>query len=148
MGKYCLLSNRILEMLWEMNRNLAVHPALSLNPTAWKYSYPWLKIENVLSWRNIYSSNQFATDIKEKIANQEEALRGGISRIYFTFPNIWKSCHGAINSWPLKLRTTLENLFWFNWNYNQVWLEARNNMSNCEIYFPLFSEINTVLKTF
>ena len=42
-------------------------------------------------------SSQIVTDIKAKFANQEGNLRGGISRIYLSFSNIWEPCHEAIN---------------------------------------------------
>ena len=51
---------------------------------------------------------QIAADIEEKLANQREFLRGGISRIYLFFVNKWKPCHGAIKSWPHNLRMALE----------------------------------------
>ena len=50
---------------------------------------------------------------------------------------------------PPKLRTTLEEYFRFQWNCKQLWIEARNSVENCEIYFPIFSEtIDTTLKIF
>ena len=42
-------------------------------------------------------SSQIATDNKAKFGNQEGNLRGGISRIYLSFSNIWEPCHEAIN---------------------------------------------------
>ena len=54
---------------------------------------------------------QFAADIDEKLANQEEVLRGGISRMYRFLSNKWKSCHGGINGKPRNLRTALEKSF-------------------------------------
>ena len=39
--------------------------------------------------------------------------------------------------------------FQFHWNCKQPRVEARNSMSNCQIYFTLFSEtIHTILKIF
>ena len=58
-------------------------------------------------------------------------------------------CHGAINSRPRYLRTTLEKYFRFKWNFKQKRIEARNSMANCEICFPIFSEtIHTISKIF
>ena len=51
-----------------------------------------LRNKNLSSWQNIWNSSQIATDIKAKLANQEGTLRGGISRIYLFFSNIWKPC--------------------------------------------------------
>ena len=99
----------------------------------------------MLSWQNIWQNSQIATGIKQKLVNQEEALYVGISGIYLSFSNIWKSCNEAINIRPCNLRATLpERYFRFQWNYKQLWVEARNNMSNCKIYFPLHSE--TILR--
>ena len=45
-----------------------------------------LRVKNVLSWQKIWSSRQITVDIKEKLGNQEEVLRGGgISLIYMFF---------------------------------------------------------------
>ena len=88
-------------------------------------------------------------DIEKKLANQGEVLRGGISRIYLSLSNKWKPCHGAINSQPRYLRTTLEKYFRFKRNFEQLRIEARNSMTNCEIYFPIFFEaIHTISKIF
>ena len=43
-----------------------------------------LRNKNLLSWQNILKSRQIAADIEEKLANQGEVLRGGISRIYLS----------------------------------------------------------------
>ena len=64
---------------------------------------------------------------------------------YLPFLIKWKPCHGAINSRPRNLRTTLEKYFWFQWICKQLRIEARNSMANCEIYFPVFSDtIHTI----
>ena len=94
-----------------------------------------LRWKSFLFWQNLWNNGQFAADIDEKLANQEEVLRGGISRTYRFLSNKWKSCHGAINGKPRKLRTALEKSF--HWNCKQLRVEARNSMSNCEICFPL-----------
>ena len=100
-----------------------------------------------LSWQNILSNRQIAADIEEKWANQGEVLRRGISPIYLSSSNKWKPCHGAINSRPRNLRAAPEK--WFQWNCKQLRIEARNSMTNSEIYFPIFSEtIHTILKIF
>ena len=45
------------------------------------------------------------------------------------------------------LRTALKRYFRFPWNCEQLRVEARNSMLNCETYFPIFSEaIHTNLK--
>ena len=72
-----------------------------------------LRKKNLLSWQNILNSRQIAADIEEKLANQGEVLRGGISRIYLSLSNKWKPWHGAINSWPRNLRTAVEKYFRF-----------------------------------
>ena len=66
-----------------------------------------------MSWQNILNDRQIAADIEEKLANQGEVLRGGISRLYLSLSNEWKRCHGAINSRPRNLRTPLEKYFRF-----------------------------------
>ena len=107
------------------------------------------RIKNLLSWQNILSNRQTAADIEEKWANQGEVLRRGISPIYLSSSNKWKPCHGAINSRPRNLRTALEKYFRFQWNYQQLRIEARNIMANSDIYLPIFSEtIHTILKLF
>ena len=107
------------------------------------------RIKNLLSWQNVLSNRQIAADIEEKEANQGEILRWGISPIYLSSSNKWKPCHGAINSRPRNLRMALEKYFRFQWNCKQLWIEARNSMENCEIYFPIFSEtVDTILKIF
>ena len=46
----------------------------------------YLREKNLLSWQNIWNSRQVAADIKEKLGNQNEVLRGrGISLIYLPF---------------------------------------------------------------
>ena len=111
-------------------------------------------------WRNRFKIEQFVALAEyleqlpdcnryKKIANREKTLCGGISRIYLSFSNIWKPCHGAINIRLRNLRTALEKYFRFYWNCKQLRVEARNRMSNSEIYFPVFSEtIHTILKIF
>ena len=68
----------------------------------------------MLSWQNILNNRQIAADIEEKLANQGEVLCGGISHIYLTLSDKWKPCHGAINSRPRNLRTTMEKYFRFH----------------------------------
>ena len=76
-------------------------------------------------------------------------LRGGISHIYLSVANKWKASLGAINSWPRNLRTALENYFQFQWICKHLQIEARTSMTNCDIYFPIFSEtMHRVLKIF
>ena len=105
------------------------------------------RIKNLFSRQNILSNWQIAADIEEKWANQGELLRRGISLIYLFSSNKWKPCHGAINSRPRNLRAAPEK--WFQWNCKQLRIEARNSMTNSEIYFPIFSEtIHTILKIF
>ena len=41
--------------------------------------------KNLLSLQDIWNSKQIAVDTKEKLGNQEEDFRGGISLIYLTF---------------------------------------------------------------
>ena len=109
----------------------------------------YFRIKNLLSWQNILSNRETAADLEEKWANQEEVLHRGISPIYLSSSNKWKPCHGAINSRPRNLRTALEKYFRFQWNCKELQIEARNSMSNSEIYFPIVSEtIHTILKIF
>ena len=81
------------------------------------------------SWQDILDSRQNAADIEEKLANQGEFLRGGITRIYLSISKKWKPYHGAIHSRPSNLRTALEKYFRFQR------VEARGSIANCEIYF-------------
>ena len=67
--------------------------------------------------------------------------RSFVSLIYLSLSNKWKSYHGAVNSRSRKLRMALKKYFWFHWNCKQLWVEGRNIMSNCEICFPLSSEL-------
>ena len=46
-----------------------------------------LRKRNLLSWQNILNSRQIATDIEEKLVNQEEVLHEGISRLYLSLSN-------------------------------------------------------------
>ena len=41
-----------------------------------------LRKKNLSSWLNILNSRQIVADIGDKLVNQGEVLRGGISRIY------------------------------------------------------------------
>ena len=103
----------------------------------------------MLSWQNILNSRQIAADIEEKLANQGEVLRRGISCIYLSWSSKWRPCHGAIKNWTRNPIKALEKYFRFCWNCKQLWVEGRNSMSNCQIYFPIFSDItHTILKTF
>ena len=90
--------------------------------------------KNLLSWQNILNSRQIAADIEEKLANQREILRGGISRIYLSLLNKWKPSHVAINSRPVNFRTALESTFDFKQIVNKLRVEARSSLVNCEIY--------------
>ena len=58
----------------------------------------------------------WSTDIREKLSNEGEVLRtlGGISRIHLSLSTKWKSCQGAISSWPRNFRTALERYFRFH----------------------------------
>ena len=44
-----------------------------------------LREKNLFSWQNVWNSRQIATDIKEKLGNQEEVPCGGIRLIYLPF---------------------------------------------------------------
>ena len=102
-----------------------------------------LRKKNLSSWQNILNSRQNTADTEEKLANQVEFLRGGITRIYLSISSKWKPYHRAINSRPRNLRTTLEKYFRFQR------VEARGSTANCEIYFWIFFEtIHTILKIF
>ena len=65
----------------------------------------------LLSWQNILNSGQTGAEREEKLANQGEALRGGINCIYLSLSNKWKPYHGALNSLPRSFRTALEKYF-------------------------------------
>ena len=72
------------------------------------------RIKKLLSWQNILSNRrQIAADIEEKWANQGEVLCRGITPTQLSSSNKWKPCHGAINSWPRNVKTTLEKYFLF-----------------------------------
>ena len=68
----------------------------------------------VLPWQNNLNSSQITADTEEKLADQGEVLRGGISRTYLSLSNKWKPCHGAIESRLRNLRTALEHYFRFH----------------------------------
>ena len=75
-----------------------------------------LRIKNLMSWQNILNNRQIAADaadIEEKLANKGGFLRRGISGNYLYLSNKRKPYHGAINSWPRNLKTTLEKYFRF-----------------------------------
>ena len=106
-------------------------------------------IKSLLSSQVILSNRQIAADIEEKWVNRGEALCRWISPIYLCSSNKWKPCHGAINSRPRNLRKAMEKYFQFQWNCQQLRIEARDSMANSEIYFTIFSEtIHTILKIF
>ena len=90
--------------------------------------------------RRIFWTAHRLQNIEQKLANQGEVLRWGISCIYLSLWNKWETCHRAINSQLINLKTTLEKYFWFHWNCKQLRVAASNSMSNFVIYFPLFSE--------
>ena len=46
-----------------------------------------LKETNLLFWQNILNSRQIAADIGEKLANQGDVFRGGISHIIISLSN-------------------------------------------------------------
>ena len=73
-----------------------------------------LRKKNFLSWQNTWNSRQIATDIKEKLANQDEVFRGGISRIYLSLSKNWKPYHGTIKSRPGNLGKALKMCFRFD----------------------------------
>ena len=107
------------------------------------------KIEKFVVLADILNSRQTTAGTAEKLANQGKVIRGGISRIYLSLSNEWKPCHQAINSRSRNLRMALEKYFRFHWNCKQLRVETRNSMSNCETYFPIFSEtIPTGLEIF
>ena len=107
------------------------------------------KIEKFVVLADILNSRQTTAGTAEKLANQGKVIRGGISRIYLSLSNEWKPCHQAINSRSRNLRMALEKYFRFHWNCKQLRVETRSSMSNCETYFPIFSEtIHTDLKIF
>ena len=107
------------------------------------------KKKKLFSWQNIWNRRQIAVVLKEKLADQEEVLRLGVSLIYHYFSNKWNPCHGSTNSWPRNLRAALQKYFRFHWNCKLLRVEAKNIMLNCEIYFSLFSETrHTILKLF
>ena len=99
-------------------------------------------------WRNGFKTEKFVV-LAEYFGQQVLRTRGGISRIHLSLSSKWKPCHRAINSQPSNLWMGMKKYFRFQWNCKQLWVEARNSMSNCEIYFPIFSEtIHTILKIF
>ena len=102
-----------------------------------------------MSWQNILNSRQTAADIEEKLANQGEVICGGISCIYLSLSNKWKPCYRAINSRPHNFRMTLEKYFDFSETVNKLGVEVRGSITNCEIYYPIFSgTIHIILKIF
>ena len=112
----------------------------------------FIKIKTSTNWITLaeyFEQQAIAADIEEKLANHRDIIRGGISCIYFSLANKWKPCHGAITSRPRNLRMALEKYFRFQGICKQLWIEARNSMANCDIYFPIFSgTIYTILKIF
>ena len=102
----------------------------------------------MLSWQNICNSIQIALDIKEKLVNQKEALRGGISRIYPSFQTNGNHITELSTFGQVISERHWKGTFDFT-NYKQLRAEVRNSMPNFEIYSPLFSEgIHTILKIF
>ena len=109
-----------------------------------------LRKKNLLSWQNIWNSRQIAADIEEKLANQGEVHRGGISPIYLSLWNKWEPCHGAINSRPHVISERhWKSTFDFREIVKKLRVEVRRSITSCEIYFPVFSEtIYAILKIF
>ena len=103
----------------------------------------------MLSWQNILNRRQIAADIEEKLANQREVLRGGISCIYLSYQT-----NGNHATEPQTVGHVISERHWkstfdFKEIVNKIWVEARSSIVNCEIYFPIFSEtIHTSLKIF
>ena len=105
----------------------------------WKNGF---KIEELVALAEYFEQQTDCSRYRRKLANQGEVLctRGGISPIHLSLWSKWKPCHRTLNSWPRNLRTALEKYFRFHWNCKELWVEVRNSMSNCQIYFPIFSE--------
>ena len=110
------------------------------------------KIEKLVVLAEYFEQQTDCSRYRRKISQSKltkKVLCRSIIRIYFFLSNKCKSCHGAINSWPPNLRTTLAKDLWFHWNCKQLRVEARNSMSNCEIYFAVFSEtVHIILKIY
>ena len=108
------------------------------------------KIENLLSWQNIFNSRQITADREKKPANQGKVLCGRISYV-FAFPYQTNGNHATEPSTVghVILRMALERYFRFYWNCKQLRVQGRKSVWNCEINFPIFSEpMHTILKTF
>ena len=71
------------------------------------------KLEKLVVLADYLEQESDCNRYKRKLANQEEALHGGISRIYLSFSNIWKPCHRTINLWPHNLRMALTKIVRF-----------------------------------
>ena len=109
-------------------------------------------------WRNRFKNKKFvvlaeyfeqqqtAADVQEKLANQGEALHGGISHICFLMKQMETMSRNHRQS--TMYRTTLKKHFQFQWNCKQLWIEARNSMAYSD-NFKIFSEaIHTIMKIF
>ena len=109
------------------------------------------KTEKCVVLAEYFGQQTYCSRYRRKINQSRKVLhtRGVVSRIHLSLSSKWEPCHGLINSWPCNIQTRLKKHFRFNWNFKQLRVEARNSMSNCEIYFPIFSEtIHTILKIF
>ena len=104
--------------------------------------------EDLLSWQNILNSRQTAADTKDKFANQGEVLREGIS-LYLSYQT-----NGNYATVPQIVGHVIWELHWkstfsFSEIVNKLRVEVRSSITNCEIYFPIFSEaMHTILKIF
>ena len=88
-------------------------------------------------------------DIEEKLANQGEVVRGGISRIYLS---LLKSGNHATE--PSTVGNVISQWHWkstfdFVKNCKEQRVKARHSMPNSEIYSPIFyAVVHTILKIF
>ena len=107
------------------------------------------KIEKFVVLAEYFEQQTDCSRYRRKISRSRKRPLYSWRNIHLSLLSKRKPCHGAINSWPLHIRTALKKYFQFHWNCEQLRVEARNSMSNCEIYFPIFSEtIHTILKIF
>ena len=106
-------------------------------------------------WRNRFKREKYVVlveyleeqiDYRRYKRRNRKSRRGPSWRCYqpylFTFPYGTNGNHATELSTvsPINLRTALENPPRFHWNCKQIRVEARNSMSNCQIYFPLFAK--------
>ena len=84
--------------------------------------------------------NRYRRKVNQSRAKEKSFVQ---ESVVFTFPYETNGSHAREPSTVgyAILRTALERYFRFHWYCKQLQVEARNGMPNCEICFPIFSEL-------